>query len=237
MPELANGLVFYLVFLLSTTLHEAAHAWAALKGGDPTAYAGGQVTIDPIPHIRREPFGMVILPLIAVVVSGWPLGFASAPYDPQWAERYPRRSAWMSLAGPLANLGLVIVSAIVLTIGLFTGHFVAPDELGFDNVVDAAAGTDSALHIVAYFFEVFFSMNLLLFVFNLMPVPPLDGSGAIMLGMTEKTMRRYQRFLWDNPMLSMIGIFVAWQSFQYVFGPAFIAVVNLLFLPHGIYYG
>jgi hypothetical protein len=59
------------VFLFSTTLHEAAHAWAAKLGGDLTAYHGGRVTLDPRPHIRREPFGMVVLPLLSVVTSGW----------------------------------------------------------------------------------------------------------------------------------------------------------------------
>ena len=71
MPELADGLIYYAVFLFSTTLHEAAHAWAALRGGDPTAYHGGQVTLDPLPHIRREPVGMVVLPILSVIVSGW----------------------------------------------------------------------------------------------------------------------------------------------------------------------
>ena len=79
MPDLGSALVYYVVFLFSTTLHEAAHAWVALRGGDPTAYAGGQVSLDPRPHIRREPMGLVVLPLVFVILSGWPLGFASAP--------------------------------------------------------------------------------------------------------------------------------------------------------------
>lgn len=81
MPDLVEGFVFYGVFLLSTTLHEAAHAWAAMRGGDRTAYDGGQVTLNPLPHIRREPIGMVVLPIVSVLISGWPLGFASAPYS------------------------------------------------------------------------------------------------------------------------------------------------------------
>ena len=61
---LIAGVVWYVVFLLSTTCHEASHAWAAQFGGDLTAFHGGQVSLDPIPHIRREPFGMVIFPLL-----------------------------------------------------------------------------------------------------------------------------------------------------------------------------
>jgi Zn-dependent protease len=93
MTELADGLIYYVVFLFSTLLHEAAHAWAAMRGGDPTAYHSGQVTLDPLPHVRREPIGMVGLPILSVIISGWPFGFASAPYDPHWAARYPKRAA------------------------------------------------------------------------------------------------------------------------------------------------
>ena len=135
MPDLASAFIYYIVFLFSTTLHEAAHAWAAKLGGDLTAYHGGQVTLDPRPHIRREPFGMVILPLLSVVTSGWPLGFASAPFDPQWALRYPRRAGWMALAGPGANLLLMLIAGLALRIGLTIGLFTAPASIGFDHLV------------------------------------------------------------------------------------------------------
>jgi hypothetical protein len=64
-PDYAIGLIWYVVFLYSTVCHEAGHAWAAYRLGDDTAYAGGQVSLDPIPHIRREPFGMVLVPLLS----------------------------------------------------------------------------------------------------------------------------------------------------------------------------
>ena len=107
--DLVSGLQWYLVFLYSTTLHEAAHAWAALKLGDDTAYQGGQVTLDPTPHIRREPIGMVVVPLLSFLFGGWMIGWASTPYDPDWAMRYPRRSAWMSLAGPALTLQQILL--------------------------------------------------------------------------------------------------------------------------------
>src|SRR5512135_3414539 len=110
MPDIGKALIYYLVFLLSTTFHEAAHAWAALLGGDPTAYHGGQVSLDPRAHIRREPMGMLVIPLLSALISGWPMGFASAPYDPAWARRHPRRAAWIALAGPAANLTLVLLA-------------------------------------------------------------------------------------------------------------------------------
>src|SRR5262245_66318758 len=61
---LLQGLLWFVAFLFSTTVHEAAHAFAALRGGDPTAYLGGQVSFSPIPHIRREPIGMLLVTLL-----------------------------------------------------------------------------------------------------------------------------------------------------------------------------
>ena len=77
MESMTKAVIWYVAFVFSTTLHEAAHAFAALKGGDPTAYEGGQVTIDPTPHIRRSPFGMVVVPILSLIVMGWPRGVCS----------------------------------------------------------------------------------------------------------------------------------------------------------------
>ena len=76
-PDLALGAIWYLVFLFSTTCHEAAHALVAKLGGDTTAAEGGQVTLNPIPHIRRSPFGMVVVPILSFLVGGWMIGWAS----------------------------------------------------------------------------------------------------------------------------------------------------------------
>jgi Zn-dependent protease len=120
--QIVNGLMWFVVFLLSTVCHEAAHAWAALRGGDSTAYHGGQVSLDPIPHIQREPFGMLIMPWLSFFLNGWMMGWASAPYDPLWARRYPKRAAWMSLAGPMANFAIAILAgsgnAVITMLGI-----------------------------------------------------------------------------------------------------------------------
>ena len=231
--QLVDGLVFYVVFLLSTTLHEAAHAWAAKRGGDLTAYHGGQVSLDPVPHIRREPFGMVVLPLISVVVMGWPFGYASAPYDPEWAQRHPRRAAWMALAGPASNMLLVVLAALVLRGGYVAGIFHAPDTVSFGQL--AAVDAAGPLRSVAFLLGAFFSLNLLLALFNLLPLPPLDGSGVVPLFLEEETARRYQAALWSNPMLGWVGLLVAWQVFGYLFHPVFLGAVNLLY--PGVTYG
>lgn len=233
MPSLPEAIAYFVVFLFSTTLHEAAHAWVALKGGDPTAAEGGQVTLDPIPHIRRSPFGMVVLPLLTAILTGWPLGFASAPFNPKWADEHPKRAAVMSLAGPAANTLLVLLSVAALRAGVAAGVFTAPNRIGFGHIVEApAGGWWSAAGLVV---GVFFSVNLVLAVFNLLPLPPLDGSGAVPLVLDRGLSRSYQHFLWSNPALAWLGIFVAWQAFDWIFNPIFFHAVNLLY--PGVTYG
>ncbi len=227
MPDLGEALVYYVVFLFSTTLHEAAHAWAAKRGGDLTAYHGGQVSIDPIPHIRREPFGMVVLPVISVLLSGWPFGFASAPYDPNWARRYPRRAAWMALAGPGANLLLIIIAAVLINVGVALDVFYSPERISFGHVTSASGG--GFMGSIALLLGVFFSLNLVLLILNMLPIPPLDGSGALPLLLSPEATRRYQDFVWGQRGLAWIGIIVAWQVFDYLFNPLFLAAVNLLY--------
>ena len=231
-PDIPQGLAYYIVFLLSTSAHEAAHAWAALRGGDRTAYHGGQVSLNPVPHIRREPFGMLILPLLSVLVSGWPFGYASAPYDRAWAERHPRRAAWMALAGPAANLVLVVAALVAIRAGAAAGVFTPPSRVDFGHLAEGVTG---AWAIAGTLLGIVLSLNLMLAALNLLPFPPLDGSGAIPLLLDEAQTRRYQSFLWGNPALGWIGILVAWQVFGYVFSPVFGFVINLLY--PGVTYG
>ena len=133
------GLMWFIVWIVALTCHEAGHAFAAWKLGDPTAYHGGQVTLDPIPHIKREPFGTVILPIISYAFFGWMLGWASAPYDPYWAQQNRRKAAWMALAGPIANLMLVIAAALAIRGGMALGVFQAPKETYFVQVTEAVS--------------------------------------------------------------------------------------------------
>jgi Zn-dependent protease len=227
MVDIGDALLYFVVFLLSTTLHEAAHAWAALRGGDPTAYKGGQVSLDPMPHIRREPFGMVILPLGSALLTGFPFGYASAPVDPEWARRHPERAAWMALAGPAANIALVIIAALLLRIGALSEVFYAPERVNFGSLAASQAG--EVWEMAAALLSVVFSMNLLLAAFNLLPFPPLDGSAALPLLLSRRVSARYQEFMWSSPMIGLLGILIAWQLFDHVFDPIFLAAVNLVY--------
>jgi len=203
-PEtLALAFIWYVAFLFSTTCHEAAHALVAKIGGDSTAALGGQLSLNPIPHIRRAPFGMVVIPILSFFVSGGMIGWASAPYDPLWERRHPRRSAWMALAGPAANFTLMLLAALALRIGR-SYHLFSIDPLtGKPGIVL------TGLFII-------FSLNLLLGTFNLIPVPPLDGSTGIMIFMTEEQAQRYLDWIRGSS-YAMAGLLVGLVIFRQIF--------------------
>lgn len=228
--ELVLALVWYVVLLFSLTFHEASHAWVAQRGGDPTAYLVGQVSLDPRPHIRREPFGTVVVPLLSFALAGWMIGWASTPYDPRWAMAHPRRAAWMSLAGPAANLLLVIVAGLCIRAGMAAGLLAAPEAIGFTQVAVSPLGGFAATSAVLL--SILFTLNLLLFVFNLIPLPPLDGAGVIGLLLPEDWARRVQLAAMQ-PQFAFFGILVAWMLIRRLFGPVHLLAVQLLYPEYG----
>lgn len=214
-PEvLVTAFISYVVFLFSTTCHEAAHALVASRGGDMTAALGGQITLNPLPHIRREPFGMVLVPILSFFFSGGMIGWASAPYNPEWERRYPKRSGLMALAGPAANFTLMLLAAVALRIGMSMHTFQRN-----------ANGTHSFLFTTLV---TMFLMNLLLGTFNLLPVPPLDGSTAIMLFMSESGAKKYLDWLRGNS-FAIAGLLVGLVVFRQIFPYVQYFVMKLLF--------
>jgi Zn-dependent protease len=220
------GLVWYVAFLFSLTVHEAAHALAALRLGDPTAYEGGQVSLNPLPHIKREPFGTVLVPLLSFALAGWMMGWASAPYNPAWAERHPRRAAWMALAGPGSNLLLVLLAGLGIRVGMAVGALQAPVRLGFASVVEAT--TAGPVEGVATFLSILFTLNLLLCLFNLIPLPPLDGSAALALVLSPSAASQWKAFM-RQPMMAMVGLIIAWRLIGYLFSPIFMLAIRALY--------
>jgi Zn-dependent protease len=225
-PDLALGAIWYLVFLFSTTCHEAAHALAAKWGGDLTAFEGGQVTLNPVPHIQRSPFGMVVMPVLSYVLGGWMIGWASAPYDPSWQRRHPHRAAWMALAGPAANFTLMLLAALGILTGIALGYFLPPTSIsGFSQLAVGASGEPTFLTSAL---SIFFVLNLLLGSFNLLPVPPLDGHAGIMLLMKERFALRYLDFV-HNGSFALIGLLIAWQAYGRIFDFVFLWGLKLLY--------
>jgi Zn-dependent protease len=226
MNYIALAIVWYVVFLISATFHEAAHGFAAVKLGDPTAYHHGLVTFDPVPHIKRSPFGMVVIPVLSFLLGGWMIGWASAPYDPYWAQRHRKKAALMSLAGPAANLILVLAAALTIHAGILLGTFHAPQTITFSQVT--ATTSPGFANSAAIMISILFSLNLILLFFNLIPLPPLDGSNVLLVLLSDKAADYYTRFLYQ-PTYQIIGLVVAWQLFDVVFGPIHILALNMLY--------
>lgn len=210
---IVQAFIWYVAFLFSTTCHEASHALAAKLQGDETAARGGQVTLNPLPHIQREPFGMVLVPIASVLLSGGNslFGWASAPFDPEWERQHPRKSALMAMAGPAANFTLMLLAVLGVQVGRHFDLFRTESWGGF------------AFQVLI----VMFSLNLLLGIFNLVPAPPLDGSSAIMIFMKDGTARRYLDWLRGGN-FGIIGLLAAVILFRSIYPPIKQVVGELL---------
>lgn len=230
MAEMIQGLlIWYLVFLFSTTFHEFAHAFLAYKGGDLTAYETGHVTLDPVPHIRRSPLGMVVVPIISYLQLGWMVGFASVPFNAEWGRKNPRKQGLMSLAGPLANLLLALVALGTMR-ALIAAHVfrysLDPSSLHY---VEAVRAGRSLLGALALALSVLFKLNVVLFLFNLMPLPPLDGAG-VLAGFFPASFGEWYGKLRQLPAFELLGLLLAWRVFPYLLTPVFRVFLGLLYL-------
>jgi len=224
---LTLGFLWYLAFLFSTVCHEGSHALAGKIGGDPTAFEAGQVSLNPLPHLRREPIGLLLIPILSYIFNGWMMGWASAPYDPNWERRHPRRAGLMALAGPAANCTLMLISGIAMRLGLRAGVFQIPNQPSYDSLV--VATNPEQLGFLASLVSIFFLLNLILFTFNLLPVPPLDGSTGIALFLPEQTAVRVLDF-YRTSGLGFAGILVAWVVYRYIFDWVAPRAVHILYL-------
>ncbi len=186
-PDPGTLVNWLLASLIAITFHEAAHGWVAWKRGDPTAYQQGRVTFNPLKHI--DPFGTVILPAV-MILSGMPFTFGWAKPVPVFFERL-KNPRWdgvlVALAGPGINLALALAAAALLSL------------LQKLDILSGAGGA---------FLVSFLTINLVLAVFNLLPVPPLDGyrvvSGFLPLRLSKK-LARIERY---GLGVVLLGLFV-----------------------------
>lgn len=173
------GIVFQIiVFLFAISVHESAHAWTAWKCGDPTAYMLGRVTLNPLKHIH--PVGTILLPGIALLTGLPVIGWAKpTPVDPRNFQHEVRDDILTSVAGPVSNF----LIAAVAVLGMAVIALVSSDGR---NLVRSIAGdlpgqvapTSLVVPLVVLFYQAML-INVLLAVFNLIPVPPLDGSHVL----------------------------------------------------------
>lgn len=221
--------IWYLVFLFSTTLHEAAHAWVAHRGGDDTAASSGHLTLDPFVHIRRSPFGMVLIPIITFVQMNFLMGWASVPFNPRWGQQYPRRQALMSLAGPMANFALAVLGLVIAQVLVATDLAQVPLLVDFSHLIEPSGRVEagSALGAITLGVSVLINLNVLLGVFNLLPLPPLDGAGVVE-GFFPKRLGPLYESMRGAPLMQFVTLIAAWQILPYLVGPSFSLVIQLV---------
>lgn len=192
--------IFWLVALfVSITVHEFMHAWSANYLGDPTAKAMGRVSLNPIAHI--DPIGTVVLPIIMALTTGFVFGWAKpVQINPNNFKNYRIGQALTAVAGPFANLVMIL---------FFTALYKIIPDAGLFSV----------------FLIIIIQLNIVLMVFNLLPVPPLDGSKILYLFMPFETIRKLEQY---GPFLL---IFVILYAGRFIF-PIITAITNLLGLPN-----
>jgi Zn-dependent protease len=184
------------VLLFAITVHEAAHGWAAAKFGDLTAQSMGRVTLNPIAHI--DPVGTVLLPLLLVIAGAPPFGWAKPVLVNPLNLRNPRRdNLWISAAGPVSNLtagalalfGILLIKGFNPRVGNFINNVLPYIVSGRGSLPRGFYPLEGLVLIL--FFGVL--INSYLAVFNLIPVPPLDGSGVLMGFLSEEAAQKYDR--------------------------------------------
>ena len=228
--DFTSAALFYGVLLISLVVHEAAHAVTALWGGDRTAYLGGQVTLNPIPHIRREPFGTVLLPIGLLFISNgtWCMGFAHAPIDPVWAYHHPRKAALVSLAGPVSNFILAGIAGVVLKVLVVQELVKVYSASSYLRVFLPSDGaTEGSMYAVCMILSAFLVLNLLLGVLNLIPFPPLDGAG-VLGGFFHRTLGRIYDSIRTQPMFLLVGMIGIFYFIQDAIPPVFNFAVGLI---------
>ena len=200
--EFTIAIFFVIILLFSAVIHEFAHGWMANYLGDPTAKFMGRLTLNPIPHI--DLVGSILVPLFLIFSS---VGFIFAwakpvPYNPHNLRDKKNGEMLVALAGPLSNLIIALIFGAIIRIMMF------------QNI-------DSTMIL---FFSFIVYLNLILALFNLMPIPPLDGS-KILFHFLPYSMQGTKEFLEKNGMILLLA-FIFLGGFSFILWP----ILELLFV-------
>ena len=183
------------VLIFAFSIHECAHAWTAWRLGDPTARMLGRVTLNPLKHL--DPVGSVILPLIAVIYHFPLIGWAKpTPVTPRNFRNYRRDDILTTVAGPLSNLLVALACLIGLVLLKHTpnGQVTVFSAVGLAQRIPGVDTTNlPPLFPIALLLYFGILINLALFVFNLIPIPPLDGSHVLRHYLPARALALYDR--------------------------------------------
>ncbi len=211
MPDLniPTLVIALLVLIFSLTVHEAAHAWSASQLGDDTAKRLGRVSLNPVVHV--DPIGTLLLPIIAMVSNAPIIGWAKPTPVNVRNLRHPRRDhILVTAAGPASNLAIATAASLALR--------VMPSSAG-------GSGLDVATPLNLIATEALL-LNVLLAVFNMLPIPPLDG-GQILMALLPPRIAMQLRFLYEYGFLILMGLLVT-GVLGYLIGPPYYVILSWL---------
>ncbi len=196
------------MLLFSLSVHESAHAWTALQQGDPTAQSRGRISLNPLVHI--DIIGTVVMPLLMIFTGAWLIGWAKpTPVDPRYFKDLKRGQIIVSGAGPISNMLL----AILFTAALFVAVRVI---------------SEPASHPVIVFLDRGVPLNVLLAIFNLVPLPPLDGSHIFQWGLPNGLGHRYIQTIGPYGGFILLALVMTGALFK-VLSPVLNFVVGFLY--------
>jgi len=199
------------VLIASLSVHEAAHAWAADRLGDPTARHLGRLSLNPAVHV--DPIGTLLFPLISMLTNLPLIGWAKpVPVDPRHLRHPKRDFAIIAAAGPASNMVMAILGAVILA--------VIPDSAPGDIAGGAVTGPLVSL------FRGFVVINVLLAVFNMLPVPPLDG-GNVLIGVLPHAGARVVEQLRPYGFLVLYALMFT-GTLNFLLGDVAFSIVRLL---------
>jgi len=221
--QLYTGIVEFIVLLLSLSVHESAHAWTANKLGDPTAKFLGRVSLNPIVHI--DPIGTLLLPIIGIFYTGFLFGWAKpVPVSVNRLGDPKRDYMLVSAAGPISNFILAALSFIALLILKFS----SPESASVIRDIVTGYLPEGGRIVVPLVMVAYYGIliNVVLGVFNLIPVAPLDGSGILsgfLPGPAQAFLHSIQSY---GMMIIMVLVLLGIPS--YFYGPVLYVLRSML---------
>jgi Zn-dependent protease len=218
LSSISQTLTWLPILFFSVIIHEMAHAWVALKCGDTTARDLGRITFNPIPHV--DLIGTIIVPLVSILATGrvWIAWAKPVPIDPRNFRSFKRDDTLVTIAGPISNLLIALACVILVVVFYKITVAVSPPEgsIGYE--------------FLSYMFNMFYAgiiLNVSLAVFNMLPIPPLDGSHVAANLMPDEMAHRYRN-------IGFMGIFIILALFNFVpgFSSVFASVIGFVARPY-----
>jgi Zn-dependent protease len=216
MPNPLDVLLWFIVFLFSLSVHESAHAFVSNRFGDDLGKQLGRISLNPVVHI--DPIGTILFPLMSSF-TGIPLfGWAKpVPVNPlAWREKN-KANFWTSAAGPLSNFALAVVFFLILKALIVAG------ESGLTGSLFVIASGGGPMEPVVKLISLGLSVNLALGIFNLIPIPPLDGSGMLESVLPYQAQRGYEELRPYGFILLIVLMFLG------VFGLIYYPVMRVVY--------